>query len=59
MTYSIFAFSNLEDPELLPARAQHDEPFDFIVDLVRVCFGSAINPIRSKGRDELLPVDQA
>lgn len=58
-THSVFPFADLEDPELLSARAQHHQTLDFVVDLVGVGGGLAFLPVGAQCRDEFLPVDES
>lgn len=57
-TYPVFAFAHLEHPELLPARAQHHQPLDLVVYLLRLGVRFLFLPVRPQRGDEFLPVDQ-
>ncbi len=58
-TYSVFAFSDLEDLELLLAGAEGHLSVDLIVNSLGISERTAILPIRPEGSHELPPVNHA
>lgn len=59
ITHPVLADANLQDLELLAARAERHLPVDLVVNPLGVGHGASLLPVRPQGGHEFAPIDHA